>query len=113
MELITIDIKSERQTVAEALAQFQIEAESYKMGGYKVMKVIHGYGSHGVGGAIKPEFLKLCKRLKGQNKIYDYVCCENWTPTNVVRKMAINYCADLLADKDLYLLNPGCTIIIL
>ncbi len=113
MKLITIDIKSEQQTVAEAIAQFLVEAESYKKGGYKVMKVIHGYGSHGVGGAIKNAFLKRCEDLKRRNKIEDYVCCDAWTPKNTVRKIAINYCPDLLADRGLYLLNPGCSIVIL
>ena len=56
MELITLDIKSQKQTVSEAVAQFLIELESYKKGGYKVLKVIHGYGSHGVGGAIRNSF---------------------------------------------------------
>lgn len=113
MKLITIDIKSEKQTVAEAIAQFLVELESYKKGGFKVMKVIHGYGSHGVGGAIKTEFLKKCRDLKNQKKIEDYVCCESWTPKNIVRKIAINYCPDLLADGDLFTLNPGCSVIII
>lgn len=113
MELITLDIKSQKQTVSEAVAQFLIELESYKKGGYKVLKVIHGYGSHGVGGAIRNSFLKKCALLKSQQKITDYVCCDNWTPSNTVRKMAINYCPDLLADKELYTLNPGCSIVIL
>lgn len=113
MKLITIDIKSERQTVSEAIAQFLLESESYKKGGFKVMKVIHGYGSHGVGGAIKIAFLKKCEELKRQKKIDDYVCCDQWTPKNIVRKIATNYCPDLMADKELYLLNPGCSIVIL
>ena len=113
MQLITIDIKSDGQTVAQAIAEFLVELESYKKGGYKVMKVIHGYGSHGVGGAIKREFLKKCEELKRRGKIDDYVCCDNWTPKNIVRKIAINYCADLLADRELYMLNPGCSIVIM
>ena len=113
MQLVTIDIKSDRQTVAEAIAQFLVELDSYKKGGYKVMKVIHGYGSHGVGGVIKQAFLKKCEELKRRRVIEDYVCCDNWTPKNTVRKIAINYCPDLLADKDLYLLNPGCSVIII
>lgn len=113
MQLITIDIKSERQTVAEAIAKFLIELDSYKKGGFKVMKVIHGYGSHGVGGAIRQAFLKKCEELKRRHIIEDYVCCDSWTPKNTVRKIAINYCPDLLADKDLYLLNPGCSVIII
>ena len=61
MQLITIDIKSEKQSVAEAIAQFLVELDAYKKGGFKVMKVIHGYGSHGVGGAIRQAFLKKCQ----------------------------------------------------
>lgn len=113
MKLITIDIKSEHQTVAEAIAQFLIELEAYQKGGFKVMKVIHGYGSHGVGGAIKKEFLKTCKDLKNRNKIVDYVCCENWVDKNVTKKIAINYCPDLMADKELHFINPGCSIVII
>ena len=113
MKLITIDIKSEKQTVSEAIAQFLIEVDSYKKGGYKVMKVIHGYGSHGVGGAIRDAFLKKCQDLKNRGVIEDFTCCNNWTNKNVVKKMAINYCADLLADSELVFLNPGCSIVIL
>ena len=47
--------------VAEAIAQFLVEVEAYKKGGFKVMKVIHGYGSHGVGGEIRNAFLKKCQ----------------------------------------------------
>ncbi len=113
MQLITLDIKSQKQTVTEAIAQFLTELDAYQKGGFKVMKIIHGYGSHGVGGAIKEAFLKTCKQLKSQQKITDYVCCSNWTEKNTVRKMAINYCADLLADRELFNLNPGCSIVIL
>ncbi len=108
MQLITIDIKSNNQTVSEAIAQFLIEVEAYKKGGYKVLKVIHGYGSHGVGGAIKVAFLKKCQDLKNRKVIFDFVCCDNWTPQNVVRKIATNYCPDLLADRELYLPGVQC-----
>ncbi len=113
MELITIDIKSERQTVREALAQFEIAVETYKKGGYKVLKVIHGYGSHGVGGDIKREFLKLCQNLKNKKVIYDFTCCDKWIDKNIVKKIAINYCPDLLADGELRFLNPGCSVVVL
>ena len=113
MKVITIDIKSEKQTVAEAVAQFLVEVEAYKKGGYKVMKVIHGYGSHCVGGAIKDAFLKKCQDLKNRKIIEDFTCCDKWTDKNIVKKIAINYCPDLLADSELYRINPGCSIIIL
>ena len=113
MKLITIDIKSEKQTVAEAIAQFLVEVDAYKKGGFKVMKVIHGYGSHGVGGAIRLAFLKKCQDLKNCGKIEDFTCCDKWTDKNTVKKIAINYCPDLLADSELYHINSGCSIVIL
>lgn len=113
MKLITIDIKSEKQSVAEAMAQFLVEVEAYKKGGFKVMKVIHGYGSHGVGGAIKQEFLKKCKDLKNRKIIEDFTCCDKWTEKNIVRKIAINYCPDLMADAELVHINAGCSIVII
>ncbi|MBR6778649.1 MAG: hypothetical protein IKM43_00635 [Clostridia bacterium] len=113
MKLITIDIKSQKQTVAEAVAQFLIELESYQKGGFKVMKVIHGYGSHGVGGAIRNAFFKKCQDLKNRKMIEDFTCCDKWTDKNVVKKIAINYCPDLIADAELRTLNPGCSIVII
>ncbi len=113
MQLITIDIKSDAQTVNQALAEFLVELESFKKGGFKVMKVIHGYGSHGVGGAIRTAFLKKCEELKRRKIIEDYVCCDKWNAQSVVRKIAINYCPDLLADRELLSINPGCSIVII
>ena len=113
MKLITIDIKSEGQVVRQAIAQFLTEVEAYKKGGFKVMKVIHGYGSHGVGGEIRTAFLKECQNLKNRGKIYDYTCCDKWIDKNPVKKIAINYCPDLMADSELYRINSGCSIVIL
>ena len=113
MKLITIDIKSEKQTAAEAIAQFLVEVEAYKKGGFKVMKVIHGYGSHGVGGAIRTAFLIECQNLKNRGKIEDFICCDKWIDKNPVKKIAINYCPDLMADSELYRINPGCSIVVL
>lgn len=95
------------------MAQFLIELESYKKGGFKVLKVIHGYGSHGKGGIIRTEFLKKCKELKSKHKIEDFVCGDTWNSNKTVRKMAINYCPDLISDVELHFTNPGCSIVIL
>ena len=39
MKLITIDIKSDKQTVAQAIAQFLVELEAYKKGGTSYEKL--------------------------------------------------------------------------
>lgn len=113
MQLQTVNIKGENQTVSEAIAQFLLEVEALKKGGFKVLKVIHGYGSHGVGGDIKREFLRQCEFLKKKGKIEYYSCCDSWAKNPTIKKIAINYCSDLIADKDMNIINPGCSIVII
>ncbi len=113
MKLISIDIKSDKQTVAEAIAQFLIELDACKKGGFKVMKVIHGYGSHGVGGAIRTELIKTLKQLKGKGTIQDYCLGTDLANAKTFKKIAINYCPDLLADRDMNFLNSGITFVII
>lgn len=113
MRVLYIDVKSDMQTCLMAGAQLEIEIDACKLGGFNALKVIHGYGSHGVGGAIKKEIHNRLKQMKSQNKIKDYIPCEKWTPNNPKRKMAIECCNELLADSDLRILNSGVTIVLI
>ena len=113
MRVLYIDVKSEMQTCLMAVAELEAEIDACKLGGFTVLKVIHGYGSHGVGGAIKKEIHKRLKEMKKQKQIADFVPCEKWTPTNPLRQKAISYSAELLADSDLMMLNSGVTIVLI
>lgn len=113
MRVLYIDVKSDMQTCAMAVAQLENEIDACKLGEFKVLKVIHGYGSHGVGGAIKKEIHSRLKTLKRQGIIQDFIPCETWTPNNAKRKMAVEVCDELLADSDLYMLNSGVTIVLI
>lgn len=113
MRVLYIDVKSDMQTCLMAVAQLEIEIDACKLGEYNTLKVIHGYGSHGVGGAIKQEIHKKLKQMKSQKKIFDYIPCEKWTPNNPIRKKAIDRCDELLADSDLRMLNSGVTIVLI
>ncbi len=113
MRVLYIDIKSEMQTCLMAVAELENEIDACKLGGFTVLKVVHGYGSHGVGGAIKKAVHKRLNEMKRQGIISDFVPCEKWTPNNPLRKKAIEYSSDLLADSDLRMLNSGVTIVLI
>ena len=73
MELLQLTLEgSERSSLVGR--DIRVEVEAYKKGGFKVMKVIHGYGSHGVGGAIKNAFLKKCQDLFDKNRFFKKDC---------------------------------------
>ena len=113
MRVLHIDVKSDNQTCLMAVAQLEIEIDACKLGGFNALKVIHGYGSHGIGGAIKKELHMRLKQMKAQKLIKDYIPCEKWTPSNPQRIMAVKYCDELLADSDLRMLNSGVTIVLI
>ena len=113
MRVLHIDVKSDNQTCLMAVAQLEIEIDACKLGGFNALKVIHGYGSHGVGGAIKKDIHTRLKQMKSQKKILEYIPCEKWTQNNPLRLMAVKYCDELLADSDLQMLNSGVTIVLI
>lgn len=113
MRVLYIDVKSDMQTCLMAVAQLENEIDACKLGGFSVLKVIHGYGSHGVGGAIKKDIHLRLKQMKSQKLIKDFIPCETWTPNNPKREYAVKHCNELLADSDLYMLNSGVTIVLI
>ena len=54
--IFTINLESEMPTVDEALDRFDDELRRVLHAGFKVIKVIHGHGSSGVGGKIRRAF---------------------------------------------------------
>lgn len=113
MRVLHIDVKSENQTCLMAVAQLEIEIEACRLGGFSALKVIHGYGSHGVGGLIKKDIHNRLKQMKNQKLIREYIPCEKWTQNNPQRLRAVKECDELLADSDLRMLNSGVTIILI
>ncbi len=112
MNYKTINIKEDHPTVELALANLEIEMEVARFEGCKVLKVIHGYGSHGVGGEIKRSLGLWLKRAKHQGVISDYIKGEEFFVKESIEKIK-KVCPDLLGDVELFYINSGVTIIIL
>lgn len=106
-----IDVESGRLTVAEALAQVETEIEVLKLSGAHVAKIIHGYGSKGVGGEIKKALLQHLKTLKKHKKIEDFFANETFSFTQKKYSFYIKKHPNLVLDEDLKNLNFGITIV--
>ena len=67
----TFDIKSHLPTQPEAKEELlQILSHNRNE---KIIKIIHGYGSHGVGGSIKTMVHKTLKIALASNQIANYI----------------------------------------
>lgn len=113
MDFKKINLKYNSPSVDEAIAILSIELECCKLEGVKALKVVHGYGSHGKGGAICFAVRNLCLRLKKQHKIKDFLIGSEWDLSNENCIKIITSLKDCYNDEDLNHSNPGITIIII
>lgn len=112
MDFKVINLKQYSPTVEQALAMLMIELEVIKKEGVKLLKVIHGYGSSGTGGAICVAVRNLCRNLKKQKQIKDYFTGGDFTISNATCFAALVKVKDFVdSDHDLNSANPGITFI--
>ena len=113
--LKVLNLKEYNPTVEQAIAMVQIEIENCKSNKFcevSAIKVLHGYGSHGVGGAISIELSRLLPMWKKQKYIKDYIFGSNW---NTFDKSTFNLLQidKSISDEDINHSNPGITIIVI
>lgn len=106
-----INLKENGATVDYALAVLEIEVEAMKKSGEVALKVLHGYGSHGKGGAILTAIRKKLRTWKKSGYIKEFFGGDCW---NMFDKKAMNILEldkTIFNDEDLNKSNPGITII--
>lgn len=108
---MVLNVKS--NTVDSALALVEIEIERRLQFGGGVFKVLHGHGSHGVGGVIRVELRKRLKEL--QRKLnFKFIPGEEFTPLKLQElKLGEENLNELLIDEDYCHINPGVTFVII
>src|ERR1700730_17566667 len=70
-----IDLEAGMPKVEQARLRMQHELQTARKQGYIAVKLIHGYGSSGVGGALRIELQKELARL---TSIKCFIAGENW-----------------------------------
>ena len=113
MDYKIVNLKENAPSVDEAIANFKIELEICKKEGVKVIKFVHGYGSHGVGGVICMNIRKLCLSLKKQKVIKDFLLGNEWDISCEKCFNILTNLKDCYNDEDLNHQNPGITIVVL
>ena len=106
-----INLKENSATVDYALAVIEIEIEGAKREGVIAIKVLHGYGSHGKGGAIALELRKQLRLWKNSGLIVDYFGGDNWNMFDKKTLKILELDKSICNDEDMNKSNPGITII--
>ena len=79
MKCKVINIEADMPIVEVGQKRLYFEIITAKRQGIKALKVIHGYGSSGVGGRLKKGVLKFLAAKKKERLIKTFVPGEDWT----------------------------------
>lgn len=108
-----VNIKEDNPNSDYAMYLLDMEIKYSKAVGNRVIVAIHGYGSHGVGGAIKEAIKAYLPKLKKNKTITDYVFGENWGDTNETKNLICRIAPDAIVNEHLGSPNAGVSIILL
>ncbi len=106
-----IDLKDDIYSVEYALAIVEIEIEGAKKEGLTAVKILHGYGSHGRGGAIMIALRKQLRIWKKSGFIKNYFGGDKWDLFDKDSQQILLQDKSIVGDCDLGHANPGITII--
>lgn len=107
-----VNLETDLPSLAEASRKMGQFINQAKHSGMRVVKIIHGYGSSGVGGKLRVGLRQELAARKQSGKIKDFFAGERFGKTEEVMPY-LNQYSQLTRDPDFGRSNAGITIIIL
>jgi hypothetical protein len=107
-----LNIKETMPTVEEARKMLIAELQMAKQSGIAAIKLIHGYGSTGVGGALRPALRRSLLLRKKEGLVSKIIFGEKWSIFEHDTRYALERYPEL-RDSDLDRSNEGITIVLL
>jgi hypothetical protein len=99
--------------VHQALQQLDRELKLARQEKCPLLKLVHGYGSSGIGGEIRIAVQKRLVELAGQGEIRSYIFGEDWSKSNEQTWKLLQERQELKQEPDLGRKNLGITIVVL
>ncbi len=106
-------VKAGLPTVQEARQRLNAEIDKARQSGVMVLKVIHGYGSSGVGGALRDAIRRSLQKRRKEGRIRAFVIGEKWSVFEEAARQMLEACPELSKDPDLDRYNEGITLVLL
>jgi len=108
-----IDLEDGMPTVEQARLRMNYELQLARREGYKAVKLIHGYGSSGVGGSLRTELQKSLHRAAREKTIRAFVSGENWRVSDETTWEVLKRFPEWKKDSDLGRGNKGISVVLL
>lgn len=100
-------------TVEQARLRMQYELREARKQGFTLVKIIHGYGSSGVGGALRIELQKELRKAAQEGAIASFIAGEDWRVSDSNTWELLKRFPEMKKDIDLGRKNQGISIVVL
>ncbi len=108
-----INLEDGYPTANEAILRLDYALHQARERGVRAVKLIHGYGSTGVGGALRDAVQLHLRKLQDDGLIRAFVAGENWRVSNETAWSLTRRLPQLKDDRDLNRGNRGISIVLL
>jgi hypothetical protein len=113
LHLYAINLEEGLPTVETARRKLEQAMRTARARRFAAMKIIHGYGSTGKGGAIKRDVQAYLSVQKRRGHIQNYVPGESFSPFDENARLRSDRCPDLARDSDYSRGHDGVTLVLL
>lgn len=113
VSIIVINLEEGRPTVETARLRMQNELDVARRKGIKAVKLIHGYGSSGVGGVLRDELQKELRQAAQNGTIHALIVGEDWRISDEITWALLKRFPEWKNDRDLGRNNRGISIVVL
>jgi hypothetical protein len=107
----TVILKDGMPSVEQARARLTGEIQAARQAGIRILKVVHGYGSTGVGGDLRIALQSTLRQMAAKKEIRDCIYGENWRKGDERSWELLKQLPELKADNDLGRGNKGITLV--
>ena len=108
-----INLEEGRPTAEAAMLRLSQELRIAKANRVRTLKVIHGYGSTGTGGAIRTAARRLLSERRARGMIEGFVSGEEFSAFTNAGRQAVAKAPELKKDVDYGRQNDGITIVLM
>jgi hypothetical protein len=109
----TVILKEGMPSVEQARARLSSEIQTARQNGVLVLKLVHGYGSSGVGGDLRIALQSTLRQMVAGREIRECIYGENWRTSDERTWKLLKLMPELKSDSDLGRGNKGITIVLL
>jgi len=108
-----VNLEDGMPTVEQARVRLNTELNIARKSGVRVLKIIHGYGSTGVGGDLRIALQATLRQMADRGEVRACIYGENWRKADESAWALLKHSPELKEDRDLGRGNRGITLVVL